>query len=335
MSHASEVAPNAASRYVGCERAPNPTWVMLTCQKIIHFQFQNVWFTESGFKTNEFSFQAAGFLPLLVLDKSAFSNVPKCLRLAQHVQTAAVFTAAASCFHRFSSGFLEKETSASRSFRRGVWACPGSCDREHRTHTRRCGGWSWSSWRWKVWLSPSVRPFTCTCRANCAPKSKNGGSLKSNTSRLPETSLSTPLHRNRPSVTTVKPDCASSPPPSSSSALPKPRSHHHIIFFIASFFKQAQLTQLGWTHQSNSSLLSLLLPLYLFKLSQQWHDVLVMFGRSQILRRLSILQEENKKSQVFSKHHISSGSSSAPLRTFVFWSFYNEKGARAQKRASC
>lgn len=58
---------------------------------------------------NEFSFQAAGFLPLLVLDKSAFSNVPKCLRLAQHVQTAAVFTAAASCFHRFSAGFLEKK----------------------------------------------------------------------------------------------------------------------------------------------------------------------------------------------------------------------------------
>lgn len=134
MSHASEVAPNAASGYVGCERAPNPTWVMLTCQKIIHFQFQKAWFTEN----ERVLVSSRRVSPPL---GSRHVGLFKRLKWAQHMQEATVFTAAASCFHQFSAGFLEKETSASRSFRRGVWTCPGSC-----------GGWSWSSWRWKVWL---------------------------------------------------------------------------------------------------------------------------------------------------------------------------------------
>lgn len=130
---------------------------------------------------------------------------------------------------------------------------------------------------------------------------------------------------------TVKPDCASSPPPSSSSssALPKPRSQHHIIYFY-SLILQTNSADTTWFN-TNTRLLSLFLPLYLFKLSQQRHDVFVMIGRSQVLRRLSILKEKNKKSQFFSKHHISSGSSSAPPRKFVFWSFIMKKELEHKK----
>lgn len=97
----------------------------------------------------------------------------------------------------------------------------------------------------------SVLEFLSPARVEqtAALKSKNGRSLKSNTSRLPETSLSTPLHRNRPSVTTVKPDCASSPPPSSSSALPIPRSQHHIIYFY-SLILQTNSADTTWFNTS-------------------------------------------------------------------------------------
>lgn len=157
------------------------------------------------------------------------------------MQTAAVFTAAASCF-------LEKKrrrhhVALDEESERVLVAVTGNTGRTHAAVEGEADRHGDERFGFH-------RAFVLS-RVEQTAKSKNGGSLKSNTSRLPETSLSTPLHRNRPSETTVKPDCASSPPPSSSSssALPKPRSQHHIILFY-SLILQTSSADTTWFNTS-------------------------------------------------------------------------------------